>query len=739
MARLELWLEAERDQLPLWLPVALAAGIAAWFGLPDAKAWRVFLGGIGCAALLVAMLARRGRTGRALAWLLAASCLGCGLAWVRSERVAAPVLDRPAVISMTARVEAITRLPARQKVRLLLAPEALPDMPPHVRISFDDDVLPDAISPGARIMLRARLVPPPPAPLPGAYDFARVAWFQRIGATGKALGPVVLASPAPDGGGFMAWLADRRTRLTAHIESRLAGSAGGVAAAFVTGDTGAIVQEDSDAFRQSGLAHLLSISGLHVTAVIAATMLLTLRLLALSQWLALRAPLLLIAAAAGAAAGLGYTMLSGAEVPTVRSCVAAMLVLGGIALGREAMTLRLVATGALVVLLFRPEALVGPSFQLSFAAVTAIIAFHEHPRVRGWVMKRDESWPRRLMRELGALLATGFLVEFALMPIAAYHFHRAGIYGAFANIVAIPLTTFIIMPLEALALLGDCVGLRTPMWWLAGKGLALLLGLARHVAALPGAVAALPSMSLGAFLLMVAGGLWIALWRTRMRRLGVIPLAIGTVWALLTPAPDLLITGDGKHLAVRTPEGALHLLRPLAREYVRAQLGEGSGVQAAALDLDILPGARCTRDVCLAVLNRGGRAWHLLATRSPYRLDLDQFKRACAWADIAVSDRRLPRTCVPRWLKLDAPALSRTGGIAVDLTDAKVRTVNGDDRHPWIVRSERFKERRTRPGRTIRRPVPHPTPRFPSASVSPRPPPTWPDRKRSKRPDQLQA
>jgi len=193
-------------------------------------------------------------------------------------------------------------------------------------------------------------------------------------------------------------------------------------------------------------------------------------------------------------------------------------------------------------------------------------------------------------------------------------------------------------------------------------------------------------MPLTAFLLMVTGGLWIALWRTKARRLGIIPLVIGAVWSLLTPAPDLLITGDGKHMAVRTHDGALHLLRPLARDYVRQQLSEGSGVQATALDLDTLPGARCTRDVCLTVLDRGGRSWHLLATRSPYQLDLAAFQKVCAWADIAVSDRRLPRTCVPRWLKLDAPQLRETGGVAIDLNRAVVRTVNGDDRHPWVVR-----------------------------------------------------
>jgi len=686
MARAEAWLEAERDQLALWVPVALGTGIAAWFGLPEPRLWILFLTvslGLGGVALAAGM---RGRFVRALAIFLLGAGIGCGLAWERARDVAAPKLSRPMIGTVSGQIVEVDPLPARGKIRLVVALDPAPGLPPRTRINLDQQGAPAGLLPGARIAAKVRLEAPPPPPLPGAYDFAEVAWFQGIGATGKAMGPVMVTAPAPPGGGFMRWLAGRQLALTGHIEHQLAGSEGGVAAAFVTGDVGAISEDDNNAFRRSGLAHLLSISGLHVTAVVAATMFLVLRILALWPRLALRANLLLIAAAAGALAGIAYTLLSGAQVPTVRSCVAALLVLGGIALGREAMTLRMVAAGALIVLLFRPEALVGPSFQLSFAAVTAIIAFHEHPKVRALLLKRDEGLGRKLLRELAGLLATGFLVEAALAPIAVYHFHRAGFYGALANIVAIPLTTFVIMPLEALALLFDLAGLGWPFWWLTGKGLWFLLWIARSVSALPGAVTSLPSMPLAAFLLMAAGGLWIALWRTRMRRLGVIPFAIGLTWALLTPPPDLLITGDGQHLAVRTPDGALHLLRPRAKDYVRQQFSEGSGVQATALDLDALPGAICSRDVCVASLRRGGRDWHLVATRTPYRLDLKQFQEVCAWADIAISDRWLPRSCVPRWLKLDKDELGQTGGVAIALGRASVRTVNGDDQHPWVVR-----------------------------------------------------
>ena len=282
-------------------------------------------------------------------------------------------------------------------------------------------------------------------------------------------------------------------------------------------------------------------------------------------------------------------------MPTVRACIAALLVLAGIALGREAITLRLVAVGALVVLLLWPESLPGASFQMSFAAIVAIVALHENPRVQAWLSRRDEGWPTKLGRGLLALVLTGLAVEIALMPIALFHFHKAGLYGALANVIAIPLTTFIIMPLEALALLFDLVGLGAPFWWLTGQALSLLLWLAHAAADAPGAVALLPAMPPAAFALIVAGGLWICLWRTKWRRYGLIPVALGALWAMLTPAPDLLVTGDGRHLVLRTEDGRLALLRPRAGDYVRDTLAELSGAEPDYLELERLPNRRLQR------------------------------------------------------------------------------------------------------------------------------------------------
>ena len=687
-AAIERWLEAERDQLPLWLPVALGGGITAWLMLPGPRDWWAALFGLTAIGLMALAIGRDGRLARAIGVGALAAVLGLVLVWWRAERVAAPVLGGPTVARFAGTVERIEPLAARGLVRLTLRPAAGATdargaavvLPPRLRVNVQEEDAPAGLTPGATVTLRARLMPPPVAAVPGAYDYARQAWFDGIGATGRGFAPVTVASAGPAGGGL-------RNGLSAHITARLPGSAGGIAAALATGDVGAIGQDDSDAMRRAGLAHLLSVSGLHITAVVTATMLVVLRLLALSPWLALRVRLPIVAAVAGAGAAIGYTALTGWQVPTIRSCVAALLVLGALALGRQAVTLRLVATGAIAVLLIYPEALAGPSFQLSFAAITAIVALHEQPAVAGFFGPHEEGWPRRLGRSLLSLLATGVVVELALMPIAAYHFHRAGLYGAVANIVAIPLTTFVVMPLEAAALLFDLAGLGGPFWWLTGRSLAALLWLAHVVGDAPGAVAALPVMPAGAFALMVGGGLWIALWRTRWRRLGAAPLAAGVLWALLTPAPDLLVTGDARHMAVRIPDGTLALLRERTGDYTQSMLAESGGASGEPGFLSEQRTARCSDDLCLVELTHGKRRWRVLATRSGYPVPVAELIAACRSADIVVSERWLPKACAPRWLRIDRPVVARTGGMSIALCEVPtVRTVlDPGDEHPWRV------------------------------------------------------
>jgi competence protein ComEC len=677
---LEAFLERERGQLPPWFAIGFGAGIAAWFALDQPRQWAAFLC-IAAGLALAGFLGRGGRAERALGWFSLALALGCALVWARSEQVASARLERPRIAAFRATVERVETFAAKGDLRLTLKPQD-PALPGRVRVSLKADDAPQGIAAGAILQLRARLAPPPPMALPGSYEFARDAWFRQIGAVGRSLGTVTVLRPAEPTG-----LDGIRDRLGAHIRERLPGPSGGIAMALANGDQNAVHEDDADAMRRSGLTHLLSVSGLHIAAAVGAAMVLTLRLLALSERLALRFNLVLVAAGAGALAGIGYTLLTGAQVPTVRSCVAALLVLAGIALGRDALSMRLLAVGALLVLLFRPESLAGASFQLSFAAVAAIIALHSSSWGRRLFERRDEGIVARTGRALLGLTATGLAVELTLIPFALFHFHRAGLYGVGANLIAIPLTTFVIMPLEALSLLLDTVGLGAPLWWLTGLSIDALLALARHVAAARGAVAMLAAMPPWAFAAIVGGGLWLFFWTSRPRLFGLIPIAIGSIGAATAPVPDLLVTGDGRHLAL-VDHGVPLLLRDKSGDYVRDLMAESSGFDGDPLALEGRGFTACSKDSCVAVVERGGRSWRILATRSTTSIDWLILTRACAAADVVVSDRWLPRGCTPKWLKLDRDALQRTGGLAIYLASRpRVETVaERVGEHPWAAR-----------------------------------------------------
>jgi competence protein ComEC len=677
---LERLLEAERTQLPPWFVVGLGSGIAAWFAFGQPGQWVGFLC-VSAALTLAGFAVGNGRAGRAIGWFFLTATIGCALVWARSEWVRAPRFERPRVLEVTGTVQAIDHLAAKRAIRLLIRP-ASNDVPSLVRVSVDQDELPSEVASGAVVRIRARLALPPPMALPGTYDFSRDAWFKGIGAVGKGLGPVEVVKPARSGG-----IERLRADLRQHIADRLPERPAGIAIALATGDQNSVNEDDAEAMRRSGLTHLLSVSGLHIAAAVAAAMLLALKLLALSEWLALRFNLILVSAGAGALAGVGYTMLTGAQVPTVRSCVAALLVLAGLALGRDAISIRLIAAGALLVLLFRPEAIAGASFQMSFAAVTAIVALHSTAFAQRWFRRRDEGIIARSGRALLAMVMTGLAVEVALIPFALFHFHRAGLYGVGANIIAIPLTTFAIMPVEAAALLLDAVGLGKPLWIACGVSIDGLLWLAQRVASAKGAVAMLPSMAPWAFGLMVGGGLWLCLWNTRLRLFGIAPIAIGAIAAAASPRPDILVTGDGRHLAVVDPGGTPLLLRERIGDFVRDIFAEASAFDDDPAGLEGRPFTACSNDACVVSLADGSSDWRLLATRSRNRIDWAALTTACAQADIVVSERWLPQGCTPRWLKLDRASLAHTGGVAIFLgSRPRIETVTERvGHHPWAT------------------------------------------------------
>lgn len=549
---------AERDRWFLWLPALLGGGVAVYFLLPVEPKLLPLRLGMASAALALLLFGRLPLFRWPLILLLA---LMSGL-WLGAERtasVAAPVLTRPSgAVWIEARVLEVE--PRDTGHRLLLddlrfggLQEA--ETPKRIRITLPRDG--EVMWPGERLRVRAMLLPPPEPAMPGAFDFARYAWFRQIGAVGYAISAAEVM-PAEETNSWreatMLSLSALRQDWTRRIAAQTDGAGGAIAAALMTGVRGPIPDYVDAAFRDSGLAHILSISGLHLTLVAGLLFFLVRALLALHPRLALRYPIKKWAAFAALLGAIAYTLVSGAALPTLRALVMIALALLAVMLDRRAITLRAVAWAALLLLVLWPDSLLDPGFQMSFAAVTALVAAFEHlaPKLTRW---RSHAGPVQIaLLWLAGVMAASFVAGLGSSLFAAYHFNRVADYALVANLLAAPLVDFIIMPLTVLAFLLMPLGLEalalTPMVWAVDA----LIALAIWVAGWPDAVGTVPAMPLWGLAAIASGGLWLCLWRLRWRWLGVIGLIVGTASPWLIAQPDLLVSADGRLLAARAAE-----------------------------------------------------------------------------------------------------------------------------------------------------------------------------------------
>jgi len=668
-----------------WLVVAFGAGVSAWVMLAGVWQWAAFMAMCAAAIAVAALITREGKADHirlAIIGLCLMAGAGCATIWMKSSLVGTAALAGRENVMIAGRIVDRQDNGAAGRVRLVLAAHiAGRDRPALIQVDLPDQLDRPALALGASIMARALLGPPAPPMLPGAHDFAFSAWFEGVAATGSFVGPIAVLVP----GERPTSLRTVQGALRDHILAHLGGSAGAIAVTLATGDRGAISRGDADAMRDAGFAHLLAIGGLHVSAVIACVYMLVFRGLGLVPWIALRVRLPLVAALSGALAGVGYCLLTGAQVPTVRAVAGAVLVLGALAIGRDPLSMRLLAVAALVVLLLWPESLLGASFQMSFGAVITIVALHGLGWVRDFSAWRDEGWVSRLARRVVMLLIGGLAIEFALLPVALFHFHRAGVYGALANLVAIPLVTVVTMPCLALALVLDTVHCGGPVWWVIGYSLDLVLWVAHTAADIPGAVTTLPAMAGWVYAVWIVGALWLALWSGRVRLWGLVPIVVAVIaWSSAGP-PDILISGDGRHVGITGLGPDLVVFSQGRGSFARDTLLETAGMSGATHALEQWPGTLCSHDFCALAITRNHRRTIVLIARSHARVEEGALALACAKSDLVIADHVLPASCRPRQILVDGAMLARTGGMTVNLSSGAVRTVaESSGQHPWL-------------------------------------------------------
>jgi competence protein ComEC len=565
---------AERDRWPLWLPVALGAGIALYFALPfePSLPWA----GIGAATTIACTVGIWGKDNavlRIVLSLMAAASLGFAIAKLRTESVAAPVLaQRLGPVGIDGRVEQ-SELHGKG-IRIVLGDlrsrRFVPGgTPARVRISVRaQTVLPQ---PGSWVHVTAILMPPPSPAAPGAYDFGRTAYYLRLGAVGYAFG-----RPTPIGVAGEPTFRDRisllveglRARMTERIHSVLPGSTGGIASALITGNRSAISDEDEQALRDAGLAHVLAIAGLHMALVGLGLFWVVRAALAAFPYLALRYPIKKWAAAAALGSTAFYLMISGVTSASTRAFVMLAMMLSAILLDRPALSMRSLALAATIILFLGPESLIEPGFQMSFAAVMSLIAIAE------WEASRPQreiglappafAHVRRYMR---GIAMTSLVGSVATIPFVIYHFDRATHYAVLGNLLAMPIMGFVVMPAAAISVVLMPLGLDAWPLHILGWGVEFMLLIGRWVSGLPGAVSVMPAWPVSALVLVSLGGLWTGLWRGRWRWLGLVPFAAGIAAAYWAPQPDLLIGRDGVTVALRVHDGSLKLFRAAKDSY----------------------------------------------------------------------------------------------------------------------------------------------------------------------------
>jgi competence protein ComEC len=668
-------LEAEQDRWFLWLPVLFAGGIIAYFALADEPGPRLaaalVLGAIG-----LCLTFRHAPLGLCLGGALLAVASGFAAAKLRTETVRAPVLAHELrYVNVAGYVEA-HELRDKGRARLTLRVLSLGELGPNERPYRVRLSLPAGDAAGARIgtavTLRATLQVPPEPVEPGGFDFARQAWFSRLGATGYGTGKVAtLDGPPAPPWDLAAWarVDAVRAAINARIRAVLPGETGEIAAALITGERGGISDETNRAMRDSGLFHVLSISGLHMAIMAGTVFWLVRALLALVPPLALRYPIKKWAAAAALVAATCYLALSGAAVPTVRSWMMMSIVLIAVMLDRPALTMRNVALAALAILLVAPESLFEPSFEMSFAAVIALVALYEWLSMQARRSLHDVSpvWValRRGASLAGGAAATTLVASAAIAPFAVYHFHRMTHFGLIANLVAAPLVSLLIMPMALLSLLAMPLGLESWPLKAMGLGIELMVATGNWVASFPGAVSVLPQISGSALVLIVLGGLWFCLWQTRTRALGLVIAAAGLALAPQAERPDVLIERDGGTAALRSSTGNLVFPPATAAGYSVDNWLLADGDERDAATAADASAFRCDQLGCIGVVK--GKTVALI--RHPGALEDD-----CRLADIVIAPFTVGTKCRAARVIVDRRMLKAHGAHALYIEGLSIRT-----------------------------------------------------------------
>lgn len=662
-------LGAERGRWFLFLPVFAGAGILGYFDLVREPAAWVWIGAAVTSALAIG-LCWRWPVPRGGAGLVLACVLGFGRAQIQTWSMP-PLMPVPRhAVTITGRVAAVEKLPTGRRITVI-SPRLDHGRPQaravRVKLRRGDAV---SVAAGDEVRVRALLYGASRPAYPGGWFFGRDQYFNGLGAVGFAISPLAVSARGPPG--WFGALRRLREAIAARILADLPIDTGSIAATLMTGSEAAIPPAERQDFITAGLAHILAVAGLHIGIVMATLYALARFVVGFSEFLLLRVPAKIIASIVSFAGGVVYAALTGFHVPIVRSLAMAALVLAGIIAGRRALSLRGLALAALALMLIEPQAVPGPSFQMSFSAVLALIAGYEAVGRRFSI--GGDAIGAKLLRHIAALAFTSLLAGGASMPFAAYHFQQIEPYYVLANLIAVPLTALVVLPLGMASLVLMPFHLEkftlVPMGW----GIRIILQVARLVGGLPHALIEI-SPSPGYAVALVAIGLAVlGLMRSHLRWAGCVAIVAGLILMTTGRPPDVLISPTAALVGVRDG-GAVRIVE--AGRVDKFTLDQWRPVWAGYAARAGHAGDVCDHGRC--AFERG---------QVLYLADRAAARDGCGGARVVISPRPLRGACRKRGrVVIDRFSVWRDGAIALWLGGAQVvirtdRMVQGV--RPWV-------------------------------------------------------
>lgn len=625
-----------------FVPVFIGVGIVTYFTIPAEPSMVALIITIGLLVLAYQRLKILSKLSSVL-FAFAIFMTGMFLAQLATYQHQTPVIERQLTGMIQGVVLGVDRS-SRGAFRYLISPDKIDDLPienipRRIRVSAASKH--QLIKPGETITGLARLQPVSGPVYPGGYDFSFFSWHQGMGGSGFFMGkPAKTSKAIPLRFKDSAIITINRVRLA--VESRVIAAmpdtTGKVAVALVTGNKTYIPQDVQETLRKTGLAHILAISGLHM-ALVTLTVIWIVRLALLAvPGLALNYPIKKWAVCTGFVSATTYLMLSGAGVATQRAWVMISVMLLAVLLDRRAITMRSVAISAIIILIINPQSLLSPGFQMSFAAVTALVAGYEFINHRKKLAADNafsttgenqlSSMGMNIIKYFGGIATTSLIAGTATAFIAAWHFHQVAPYGLLANLLAMPIVSILIMPFVLFSLILMPYGLEFLPLMSVSYGIEWVLAISRWVENISpnGSVGLLPvaSMLLFAMFLVV-----LCFMKTRLRLLAFMPLAILPMTMGEATIPDVIIAENGRAVGVKTSNDELGLLFPRGSKFVHGiWLKAWSNGNAKPLNL---PKEQCNRERCIYILPNS-KVLHLV-------YNPDFINSSCKRADILVAPR----------------------------------------------------------------------------------------------------